>query len=967
MKNTSRRKFLRNTSLVTGGLLVANQIGASNKNQQSETLACAPDSISQLTGTVASVKSGNWSDPATWGGRVPAAADTPVIAANHTVNYDVASTTVAGININAGGTLKFDTGKTTLLQSTRNMIVQGILQMQPASRSVNQTLRFTGITETNFAGGGMDPIDSDVGLWVMGSGQLNLVGTSKTSWARASGSINAGATSVALDVAPSGWATPDEVVVTPTEAPTVGDAFRTGFDLRSVSGVSGSTISLSAGVSRAHPKVNNVWGAEVVNLTRNVNIEGTSTGKSHIFIRSNKPQTLRYVQIRYMGPRKDRSGDGVRELVPGRYGIHFHHCMEGSRGTVVEGCTIRDTDNHAYVPHISHGITMKGNSTYNTTETAFWWDPKEPSHDIVWENNVVALCKFVGGSKDMNAEDAPTFASQGFLLGIGDNNVCNNNVVCGTYGDQGDAGAFTWEADNEGVWVFKNNIAHNNTVGVRVWQNSPKNHVLENTDLYHNVIATGHGAYANSYTYKGGTIYGNYVNIHASSNDTTRVRFENIAFDGAGFVDYGIVVISSPIPSPYPIFIRGCSFKGFKIAGIANAASKETKNVDVIQCTSTGTLAVMHSQASSQEFIRVQPASGQAVRISKSGSGGIANFAPSIWGNGSGLKGEYYNDTSFQNKVLERTDSVLAFTEWGSIGVNYRITSTSYSVRWTGQVQPQFSETYTFMLQCGGGFRLWVDNKLLLDSWTEHYPGDFKGSINLVAGQKYDIKIEYFNTDGKSGMGLFWSSPSLALEYIPQSQLFSGAVSAPAPPPAANQGPVANAGSDITITLPVNYAGLNGSASSDPDGSIVSYQWTAVNAPSWYNIQYPDRASTGVYNMNPGTYVFRLQVTDNKGATATDDVTVVVRPQEPPAQAQPVLTITASPNPTTSTFRITVSSTSNALISVTIMDSSGNVKDTFNNLPNNSSGLVGQAYQRGTYYAVAKQGSITTTIQLSKL
>src|SRR5205085_340198 len=39
----------------------------------------------------------------------------------------------------------------------------------------------------------------------------------------------------------------------------------------------------------------------------------------------------------------------------------------------------------------------------------------------------------------------------------------------------------------------------------------------------------------------------------------------------------------------------------------------------------------------------------------------------------------------------------------------------------------------------------------------------------------------------------------------------------------------ANAVSDITITLPVNTTNLNGSASSDPDGSISSYSWMKIS------------------------------------------------------------------------------------------------------------------------------------------
>jgi len=93
-----------------------------------------------------------------------------------------------------------------------------------------------------------------------------------------------------------------------------------------------------------------------------------------------------------------------------------------------------------------------------------------------------------------------------------------------------------------------------------------------------------------------------------------------------------------------------------------------------------------------------------------------------------------------------------------------------------------------------------------------------------------------------------------------------------------NQPPVANAGSDITITLPTNLTNLVGTASNDPDGSITTYAWSQISGPSTASIVSPANASTGISGLVQGVYVFSLNVTDNAGATNADNVTVTVNP-----------------------------------------------------------------------------------------
>lgn len=93
--------------------------------------------------------------------------------------------------------------------------------------------------------------------------------------------------------------------------------------------------------------------------------------------------------------------------------------------------------------------------------------------------------------------------------------------------------------------------------------------------------------------------------------------------------------------------------------------------------------------------------------------------------------------------------------------------------------------------------------------------------------------------------------------------------------------PVAVAGKDQTLIYPSLGTVLDGSGSHDLFGSISTYAWTQVSGPNKAAIAGGATARASLTGLVKGTYVFRLTITDNFGAQASDDVTVV-------AQANPI-------------------------------------------------------------------------------
>ena len=121
------------------------------------------------------------------------------------------------------------------------------------------------------------------------------------------------------------------------------------------------------------------------------------------------------------------------------------------------------------------------------------------------------------------------------------------------------------------------------------------------------------------------------------------------------------------------------------------------------------------------------------------------------------------------------------------------------------------------------------------------------------------------------------------------------------PPGNTNKPPIANAGPDHVITLPTDSVSLDGSASSDPDGSISNYLWSKISGPASFIITNASATKTVVKNLAAGVYQFELKVTDNGGLSAKDTVQIIVndpaQPNRPPiANAGPDQTITLPVN-----------------------------------------------------------------------
>lgn len=121
-----------------------------------------------------------------------------------------------------------------------------------------------------------------------------------------------------------------------------------------------------------------------------------------------------------------------------------------------------------------------------------------------------------------------------------------------------------------------------------------------------------------------------------------------------------------------------------------------------------------------------------------------------------GLRGEYFDNPNLSGEpVVVRIDEEINF-DWGLGSPDPRVPHDEFSVRWTGKLVPPETGVYEICLTTDDGARLWLDGKLLIDSWYDRAATSDIVQVKLEGGRPYDIKIEYYERAGYASAQLSW-------------------------------------------------------------------------------------------------------------------------------------------------------------------------------------------------------------------
>lgn len=122
-----------------------------------------------------------------------------------------------------------------------------------------------------------------------------------------------------------------------------------------------------------------------------------------------------------------------------------------------------------------------------------------------------------------------------------------------------------------------------------------------------------------------------------------------------------------------------------------------------------------------------------------------------------GLTGEYFDNVTLTGKPLvTRNDKEINFS-WTLFPPDNALPLDFYSVRWTGSLTAPATGTYKIGLDGNDGYRLYINNKLVIDNWQKQTYSTRLAEYTFTKNKQYDIKVEFFEPNGNAHIKLIWT------------------------------------------------------------------------------------------------------------------------------------------------------------------------------------------------------------------
>lgn len=122
----------------------------------------------------------------------------------------------------------------------------------------------------------------------------------------------------------------------------------------------------------------------------------------------------------------------------------------------------------------------------------------------------------------------------------------------------------------------------------------------------------------------------------------------------------------------------------------------------------------------------------------------------------SGLIAEYFGSLT-PGESLRKTRNVKEINEsYTFMSPDSSIHSDHYSIRYTGYLKPDNTGNYKIALEGNDGFRLYLNNQLLINQWDKISYKRATSKIYLEKGKRYSLKVEFYESKGNGKIKLLW-------------------------------------------------------------------------------------------------------------------------------------------------------------------------------------------------------------------
>lgn len=206
--------------------------------------------------------------------------------------------------------------------------------------------------------------------------------------------------------------------------------------------------------------------------------------------------------------------------------------------------------------------------------------------------------------------------------------------------------------------------------------------------------------------------------------------------------------------------------------------------VEMVELVVDGIVVAADAEAPFEFTVRPQPGLHDIAARATDERGGVGEsetlsveIAGRPDGFGRGLLASFYDGTEpVGDPVLSQVVPQVG-GDWFHIPPPHLREPGSFAAVFTGTLVPRRSGIHSFNFQVAGGMRFFIRGAVALDAWTDagtYGLLHFNHAIHLNEGEEYEIRVEYFDADGRAYLGMTWTEPDSFIEVpVPANLLYA--------------------------------------------------------------------------------------------------------------------------------------------------------------------------------------------------